>query len=309
MVSEPEGSLSVTKPMVEEGIKVAINPKHPDQTVMIGSTLTEEGRNRQKKRGQAADRIQAIHEEVGKLVEAGIIKEEPPVLVTCRSRLSLIKTIREQISSTPWEALFRKTCFVWFLDLDDWSKNCVIIHLMLEYWDDYNNEDDPIPFRRRVFSSAKDGLEDRRRVPDWILRLENDRDSWDKYPWGLYVWLTMYYQLRDANVTRCPSLYATEPKKDVDHKAYSVFGFIWAFKTWILESFRVGANDYYTRYRRYPRVVAWRSKRKFYRHMLHGFFHDRIEDRTDPDWTVPFRFGSIVDDTPNCEGLAQNSIQ
>nr|GEV40347.1 reverse transcriptase domain-containing protein [Tanacetum cinerariifolium] len=30
----------------EERIKVAINPEHPDQTVMIGSTLTEEGRNR-----------------------------------------------------------------------------------------------------------------------------------------------------------------------------------------------------------------------------------------------------------------------
>ncbi|GKF67246.1 hypothetical protein Tco_0196925 [Tanacetum coccineum] len=83
---------------------------------MIGSTLTEEGRNklcgllqrnldifswkpadmtgvprhiaehhlnvregcspvRQKKRGQAADRNQAIQEEVGKLVEAGIMKE------------------------------------------------------------------------------------------------------------------------------------------------------------------------------------------------------------------------------------------
>nr|GEX64841.1 reverse transcriptase domain-containing protein [Tanacetum cinerariifolium] len=45
MVFGPEGSLSVTKPMVEKRIKVAINPKHPEQTVMIGSTLTEEGRN------------------------------------------------------------------------------------------------------------------------------------------------------------------------------------------------------------------------------------------------------------------------
>nr|GEU91441.1 reverse transcriptase domain-containing protein [Tanacetum cinerariifolium] len=46
MVSGPEGSLPVTKPMVEERIKVAINPEHPEQTVMIGYTLTEEGRNR-----------------------------------------------------------------------------------------------------------------------------------------------------------------------------------------------------------------------------------------------------------------------
>nr|GEW43135.1 reverse transcriptase domain-containing protein [Tanacetum cinerariifolium] len=46
MVSRPEGSILVTKPMVDERIKVALHPKHPKQTVMIGSTLTEEGRNR-----------------------------------------------------------------------------------------------------------------------------------------------------------------------------------------------------------------------------------------------------------------------
>ncbi|GJV96643.1 hypothetical protein Tco_1548220 [Tanacetum coccineum] len=66
-----------------------------------------------------------------------------------------------------------------------------VIRFGVEYWVDYNNEDDLIPFRKRVFSSAKDGilqfvllgLEDRRGVPDWILRLANDRDGWDKYPW------------------------------------------------------------------------------------------------------------------------------
>ncbi|GJX21499.1 reverse transcriptase domain-containing protein [Tanacetum coccineum] len=116
LVSGPEGAPSATKPILEERIKIAINPEYSEQTVMIGSTLTEEGRNklcgllqrnldifawkhadmtgvprnivehrlnvregcspvRQKKRGQAADRNQAIQEEVGKLVEAGIMKE------------------------------------------------------------------------------------------------------------------------------------------------------------------------------------------------------------------------------------------
>ncbi|GKB76159.1 reverse transcriptase domain-containing protein [Tanacetum coccineum] len=113
---EPKGTPSATNPMVEERVKVAINPEYPEQTIMIGSTLTEEGRNklcgllqrnldiftwkpadmtgvprhiaehrlnvregcspvRKKKRGQAAERNQAIHEEVGKLVEARIMKE------------------------------------------------------------------------------------------------------------------------------------------------------------------------------------------------------------------------------------------
>ncbi|GJX83275.1 reverse transcriptase domain-containing protein [Tanacetum coccineum] len=46
MVSGPEGNLPVTKQTVEERIKVAINPEYPEQTIMIGSTLTEEGRNK-----------------------------------------------------------------------------------------------------------------------------------------------------------------------------------------------------------------------------------------------------------------------
>ncbi|GKC92361.1 reverse transcriptase domain-containing protein [Tanacetum coccineum] len=116
LVFGPEGTHSATNPMIEERVKVAINLEYPEQTVMIGSTLTKEGRNklcgllqrnldifswkpadmtgiprhiakhrlnvregcslvRQKKRGQATVRNQVIQEEVGKLVEAGIMKE------------------------------------------------------------------------------------------------------------------------------------------------------------------------------------------------------------------------------------------
>ncbi|GJW47272.1 reverse transcriptase domain-containing protein [Tanacetum coccineum] len=46
VVSGPKEAPSTTKPMIEERIKVAINPKYPEQTVMIGSTLIEEGRNK-----------------------------------------------------------------------------------------------------------------------------------------------------------------------------------------------------------------------------------------------------------------------
>ncbi|GJU94107.1 reverse transcriptase domain-containing protein [Tanacetum coccineum] len=115
-VGRGRGTFPAINPIVEEKIKVAINPEYPEQTVMIGSTLTEEGRNklcgllqrnldifawkpadmtgvprhiaehclnvregcspvRQKKRGQAADRNHAIQEEVGKLMEAGIMRE------------------------------------------------------------------------------------------------------------------------------------------------------------------------------------------------------------------------------------------
>nr|GEX13012.1 phospholipase-like protein [Tanacetum cinerariifolium] len=83
------------------------------------------------------------------------------------------------------------------------------------------------------------GVERRRAVPDWMLRLSNDRVAWNKYPWGSYVWPTLYSQLRNANVTHWSPLYVVEPTNEDDVKTYSIFGYTWAFKTWILESFRV----------------------------------------------------------------------
>nr|GEU46864.1 reverse transcriptase domain-containing protein [Tanacetum cinerariifolium] len=46
MVSGPERSLSATKQIAEEIVKVAINPEYLEQTVMIGSTLPDEGHNK-----------------------------------------------------------------------------------------------------------------------------------------------------------------------------------------------------------------------------------------------------------------------
>nr|GEU60289.1 phospholipase-like protein [Tanacetum cinerariifolium] len=186
---------------------------------------------------------------------------------------------------------------------------------------DYNKAKDPILFRRRVFSSDLDGrpirgkdvglliesgvfkklddnddvslccvgilqlvllgVDDRRPVPNWILRLANDRVSWDNYPWGSYVWPKLYKHLRDANVKSWQPLYASDPTNETDTKSYSIEGFAWAFKTWILESFRAATDDYYTRYHCHPRIVAWSSKHKFYRHMLKPMLHDNYLLR---DW-------------------------
>ncbi|GJS84596.1 phospholipase-like protein [Tanacetum coccineum] len=250
--------------------------------------------------------------------------EEHRVLVTCRSRLGWqIKLLSDETYIV----------LLYYHIVDNFQiqfgreEFCLVTGLRfgVEYWADYNNEDDPIPFRRRVFSSAKDGkpiigkmveklitselfyrlhdddavslccvgilqfvllgFEDRRGVPDWILRLANDRDGWDKYHWGSYVLPTLYSQLRDANVRLWPNLYATEPRRDVDQKKYSIFGFTWAFKVYVdIGVVPVGENDYYKSHRRYPRIGASSSKKKFYRHMIRDFFHGRLPtERLTPD--------------------------
>nr|GEU90457.1 phospholipase-like protein [Tanacetum cinerariifolium] len=93
---------------------------------------------------------------------------------------------------------------------------------------------------------------------------------------GSHVWPPSYQQLKDANVRRWPALYATQPINKVDKKSYLITGFTWAFKMWILESFRAATNDCYTRYRRLPRIVYWSLKNKFYRNMLKPFLHGQL---------------------------------
>ncbi|GJV39057.1 hypothetical protein Tco_1417497 [Tanacetum coccineum] len=88
MISGPEDQPPPVNKVKEERIKVAINPEHPEHTIMISSDLTEKTRTehklnvrkgcppvRQKKRGQGVERNIAINDEVSKLVTAGIIRE------------------------------------------------------------------------------------------------------------------------------------------------------------------------------------------------------------------------------------------
>ncbi|GJU83684.1 hypothetical protein Tco_1286049 [Tanacetum coccineum] len=91
MISGPSTRPPEAGKILEEKIRVAIHLEYPEQTIAIGSTLTEKGHKelctllgqnldgcppvRQKKRGQAPERNKAIQEEVKKLVDAGIMKE------------------------------------------------------------------------------------------------------------------------------------------------------------------------------------------------------------------------------------------
>ncbi|GKA53407.1 phospholipase-like protein, partial [Tanacetum coccineum] len=150
------------------------------------------------------------------------------------------------------------------------------------------------------------GAENRRNVPEWLLRIANDRVAWNLYPWGSYVWPTLYSQLRNATVRRWGPLYVDQPTNEDDRTTYSIFGYTWAFKTWILESFRVNAIRYFDRFNRYPRVAAWHKKKgRFTSEMVLRFFQgnipvarltpDDIEARS--DWWISSKayFDGIID--------------
>nr|GEX13202.1 reverse transcriptase domain-containing protein [Tanacetum cinerariifolium] len=50
------------------------------------------------------------------------------VTLTCRSRSTLIRDIRDKIRSTPREESFRNTCFGWLLDLDQSQEKYILLH-------------------------------------------------------------------------------------------------------------------------------------------------------------------------------------
>ncbi|GJT17413.1 phospholipase-like protein, partial [Tanacetum coccineum] len=119
------------------------------------------------------------------------------VTLTCRSRLTLIRDIRDKIRNTPREESFRNTCFGWLLDLDQSQENSILVHHIscrqvesevgdtkivpftylvggfqiqfgreefclvtgLRFGVDFNLQFlvGSIPFRRRVFESGRDG--------------------------------------------------------------------------------------------------------------------------------------------------------
>nr|GFB14515.1 phospholipase-like, aminotransferase-like mobile domain protein [Tanacetum cinerariifolium] len=164
--------------------------------------------------------------------------------------------------------------------MDDWTENCILLHFMLgQQLELTANENENIPlyyhivdnfhiqFSREEFclvsglkfgvenstyyNKAKDPISFRRRV------FSSDLDG------------------RPIRVKDVLLLIESDVFKKLDDN-----------DTWILESFRAATDDYYTRYRRYPRIVAWSSKHKFYRNMLKPMLHGQLPvERLVPDET------------------------
>ncbi|GJU71393.1 hypothetical protein Tco_1262798 [Tanacetum coccineum] len=157
----------------------------------------------------------------------------------------------------------------------------------VENWTDYNDEAEPIPFRRRVFSSSFDGRPIRGKHVKALIKIEafnklDDNDAVCLCCVGILQ--LVLFGLEDRRpvpnwkLRRWPALYATQPTDEVDKKSYSI--------TWAFKSFRAATNDYYTRYRCLSRIVAWSSKNKFYRNMLKPFLHGQLPvERLVPDET------------------------
>ncbi|PWA95504.1 uridine kinase-like protein [Artemisia annua] len=143
-------------------------------------------------------------------------------------------------------------------------------------------------------------------IDEELLRLVEDLDSWNTFPWGSYIWNWTYPQLAGALQTR-RGLHLSNLETKV--AKYTLVGFIWAFKIWILEVFPAARKFAVRDPGVIPRAIAWRSTCTIKKEMLHDFlvFKEGLEplheliptlaESSTPWWMASRRFfDGIVDD-------------
>ncbi|GKB49288.1 hypothetical protein Tco_0900041 [Tanacetum coccineum] len=91
------------------------------------------------------------------------------------------------------------------------------------------------------------GKEKRNFLTKHIMWLVDDFDAWNAFPWGEYMWEKFYNRTVNV-VSRHTEHHLAQLKKNPNFNAtYNLYGFAWAFKIWILES--------------YPNIKKWWSKK------------------------------------------------
>ncbi|GJW90039.1 NLP3-like protein [Tanacetum coccineum] len=107
------------------------------------------------------------------------------------------------------------------------------------------------------------GKEDRNCIPKHIVSLVEDFDSWNDYPWGEYMW--NFFYKRTVNVVAIHRADHLKKKKQNSnyHPTYNLYGFAWAFKIWILESYPNSRKWWSKKDNVLPRALAWSNVTKF----------------------------------------------
>ncbi|GKD52802.1 phospholipase-like protein, partial [Tanacetum coccineum] len=105
--------------------------------------------------------------------------------------------------------------------------------------------------------------EDRNCIPRHLVTLVEDSDAWNDYHWGEYMWENFYE--RTVNIVdEHRQHHLDEKKKNPNYNAtYNLYGFAWAFKIWILKSYRNSKQWWCKKDNAIPRCLAWRNITKF----------------------------------------------
>ncbi|GJU08127.1 phospholipase-like protein [Tanacetum coccineum] len=151
------------------------------------------------------------------------------------------------------------------------------------------------------------GKEDKNCIARHLVTLVENLDAWNDYPWGEYMW-SKFYEMTVNIVYEYRQHHLDEEKKNPNYNAtYNLYGFAWAFKIWILESYPNSKQWWSKKDNVIPRCLAWTNITKFDKsHYNRLFGPDSIPIvNLDPtpaekiqawfDISIPF-FNGIVDE-------------
>ncbi|GJY07037.1 hypothetical protein Tco_0374091 [Tanacetum coccineum] len=101
------------------------------------------------------------------------------------------------------------------------------------------------------------GKEKRNFLTKHIMWLVDDLDAWNAFPWGEYMWEKFYNRTVNV-VSRHTEHHLAQLKKNPNFNAtYNLYGFAWAFKIWILESYPNSKKWWSKKANVIPRGLAW----------------------------------------------------
>ncbi|KAE8676793.1 Ethylene-responsive transcription factor 1 [Hibiscus syriacus] len=194
--------------------------------------------------------------------------------LTLRNKVSLAKTIASKLSHAQ-RKIFEDTCFGPWLKVQHPGGDAMLTHLFLQTMtsnlpETIQRRDEEIwfdfppaytCFGREEFcliTGLRFGHDDvdreaRQPIPNDLIKLVDDLNAWNLFPWGSYLWRATWNKLSSAFNDR-KSLHG-------DGSKYTLSGFIWAFKIWIFEVFPAMWTYALKTSNDIPRAISWKRKR------------------------------------------------
>nr|GEV31011.1 hypothetical protein [Tanacetum cinerariifolium] len=97
-------------------------------------------------------------------------------------------------------------------------------------------------------------------VDDVYLRMVNDLEAWNSFPWGEHIWRQLYDSIRNVSL-KYKLEHLAGLKRNHNHVlSYSLTGFLFAFKIWITDSSCVSDRWWIKVPKIIPRALSWRRK-------------------------------------------------
>ncbi|KAJ0427878.1 hypothetical protein HanHA300_Chr17g0639991 [Helianthus annuus] len=113
------------------------------------------------------------------------------------------------------------------------------------------------------------GLQDTNAVDIKLLHLVDNLNAFNQYPWGNYFWESTYTNVYDMHV-----------RQKEDTRGFSLDGFVWPFKMWILEVFpEFKQKRGYFECPTIPRFLGWKEGHRLLKVNVDGILANAVKVR------------------------------